>query len=62
MALCVEMLVSGSLAANREEARQKLQAVLDNGKAAEVFGRMVAAQKGLLILLKITTNTCRLRY
>ncbi|EOE0522767.1 thymidine phosphorylase [Providencia stuartii] len=46
MALCVEMLVSGSLAANREEARQKLQEVLDNGKAAEVFGRMVAAQKG----------------
>ncbi|WP_369309873.1 thymidine phosphorylase [Providencia rettgeri] len=46
MALCVEMLVSGSLAATREEARQKLQAVLDNGKAADVFGRMVAAQKG----------------
>ncbi|CAG9410080.1 MULTISPECIES: thymidine phosphorylase [Providencia] len=46
MALCVEMLVSGKLAANREEARQKLQAVLDNGQAAEVFGRMVAAQKG----------------
>ncbi|MEY1577852.1 thymidine phosphorylase [Providencia manganoxydans] len=46
MALCVEMLVSGTLAANRDEARQKLQAVLDNGKAAEVFGRMVAAQKG----------------
>ncbi|WP_336194284.1 thymidine phosphorylase [Providencia stuartii] len=45
MALCVEMLVSGTLAANRDEARQKLQAVLDNGKAAEVFGRMVAAQK-----------------
>ena len=37
MALCVEMLI---------EARAKLQAVLDNGKAAEVFGRMVAAQKG----------------
>lgn len=46
MALCVEMLVSGTLAANRDEARQKLQAVLDNGKGAEVFGRMVAAQKG----------------
>ncbi|ATG15096.1 thymidine phosphorylase [Providencia alcalifaciens] len=46
MALCVEMLVSGKLAANREDARQKLQAVLDNGQAAEVFGRMVAAQKG----------------
>ncbi|SPY76506.1 thymidine phosphorylase [Providencia rustigianii] len=46
MALCVEMLVSGKLAANRDEARQKLQAVLDNGQAAEVFGRMVAAQNG----------------
>ncbi|MEX9948588.1 thymidine phosphorylase [Providencia sp. wls1919] len=46
MALCVEMLVSGKLASDRDDARQKLQAVLDNGKAAEVFGRMVAAQKG----------------
>lgn len=47
MVLCIEMLVSGTLAANRNEACQKLQAVLDNGKAAEIFGRMVAAQKGL---------------
>lgn len=62
MALCVEMLVSGSLAANREEARQKLQAVLDNGKAAEVFGRMVAAQKAQVTLLKTTTNICLLLY
>ncbi|MBI6528063.1 thymidine phosphorylase [Proteus vulgaris] len=46
MALCVEMLVSGRLADSRQQARQKLQDVLDNGKAAEVFGRMVAAQKG----------------
>lgn len=46
MALCVEMLISGKLAKNDAEARAKLQAVLDNGKAAEVFGRMVAAQKG----------------
>ncbi len=46
MALCVEMLISGKLAADDAEARAKLQAVLDNGKAAEVFGRMVAAQKG----------------
>ncbi|OAT33253.1 thymidine phosphorylase [Proteus myxofaciens] len=46
MALCVEMLVSGRLADDRQQARQKLQAVLDNGKAAEVFSRMVAAQKG----------------
>ncbi|HCB0252301.1 TPA: thymidine phosphorylase [Klebsiella pneumoniae] len=46
MALCVEMLISGKLAADDAEAHAKLQAVLDNGKAAEVFGRMVAAQKG----------------
>lgn len=46
MALCVEMLLSGGLAQNDAGARAKLQAVLDNGKAAEVFGRMVAAQKG----------------
>ncbi|HEY3590147.1 MAG TPA: thymidine phosphorylase [Buttiauxella sp.] len=46
MALCVEMLLSGNLAKDDAEARLKLQAVLDNGKAAEVFGRMVAAQKG----------------
>ncbi|CDM88480.1 thymidine phosphorylase [Xenorhabdus bovienii] len=46
MALSAEMLVSGNLAADRAEARRKLQAVLDNGKAAEIFERMVAAQKG----------------
>ncbi|MBD9643512.1 MULTISPECIES: thymidine phosphorylase [Pantoea] len=46
MALCAEMLVSGKLAENDADARQKLQQVLDNGKAAEVFARMVAAQKG----------------
>ncbi|MEK6306892.1 MAG: thymidine phosphorylase [Pantoea dispersa] len=46
LALCAEMLISGKLAANEAEARQKLQQVLDNGKAAEVFARMVAAQNG----------------
>ena len=46
MALCSEMLLSGNLAQNDAEARAKLQAVLDNGKAAEIFGRMVAAQDG----------------
>ncbi|HAT2609487.1 TPA: thymidine phosphorylase [Kluyvera intermedia] len=46
MALCVEMLVSGKLAKDDAEARRQLQTVLDNGKAAEIFGRMVAAQKG----------------
>ncbi|WP_024556413.1 thymidine phosphorylase, partial [Franconibacter pulveris] len=46
MALCVEMLISGQLAKDEADARGKLQAVLDNGSAAEIFGRMVAAQKG----------------
>lgn len=45
MALCVEMLISGNLAKGDAEARAKLQAVLDNGKAAEIFGRMVAARR-----------------
>ncbi|MDC9593052.1 thymidine phosphorylase [Xenorhabdus sp. IM139775] len=46
MALSAEMLVSGHLAIDRDEAYRKLQAVLDSGKAAEIFGRMVAAQGG----------------
>lgn len=46
LALCSEMLISGKLAASEEEARSKLQQVLDNGQAAEVFARMVAAQGG----------------
>ena len=46
LALSAEMLVSGGLAADSDEATQKLQAVLDNGRAAEVFSRMVNAQKG----------------
>ncbi|WP_288495984.1 thymidine phosphorylase [uncultured Pantoea sp.] len=46
LALCSEMLISGRLAASESEARQKLMRVLDNGQAAECFGRMVAAQKG----------------
>ncbi|AOM41269.1 thymidine phosphorylase [Xenorhabdus hominickii] len=46
MALSAEMLLSGHLATDRDDAHRKLQAVLDSGKAAEIFGRMVAAQKG----------------
>ena len=33
MALCAEMLISAGLASDDGEARRKLQAVLDNGKA-----------------------------
>ncbi|MHA6312618.1 MULTISPECIES: thymidine phosphorylase [Pantoea] len=46
LALCSEMLISGKLAADEKEARQQLMQVLDNGKAAEIFARMVAAQNG----------------
>lgn len=46
MSLCVEMLLAGRLVENPDVARQRLQAVLDNGRAVEVFGRMVAAQGG----------------
>lgn len=46
LALCSEMLISGKLATDDAQARQKLMQVLDNGKAAEVFARMVAAQNG----------------
>lgn len=46
MALCTEMLISAGLASNDVDARAKLQAVLDNGKAAEIFGRMVTGLGG----------------
>lgn len=46
LALGAEMLASGGLAANRAEAIRKLQTVLDNGRAAEVFSHMVRAQRG----------------
>lgn len=44
--LCAEMLLLGGLAADIEEGRGKLQAVLDNGRAAEIFGEMVTALGG----------------
>lgn len=46
LALCTEMLLSAGLAADEQGARAKLQAVLDNGKAAEIFGRMVTGLGG----------------
>jgi thymidine phosphorylase len=52
MALCAEMLVLGKLAASLDEARAKLQQVLDSGAAAERFARMVAALGGPADLLQ----------
>ncbi|MGY0614184.1 thymidine phosphorylase [Vibrio sp. FJH11] len=46
MALCAEMLVLGKLAENTDDARAKLMEVLDNGKAAECFGKMIAGLGG----------------
>ena len=46
MASCAEMLVLGKLAENTEDARAKLMEALDNGKAAECFGKMVAGLGG----------------
>ncbi|HHQ4673028.1 TPA: thymidine phosphorylase [Aeromonas veronii] len=46
MALCAEMLISAGLASDERDARGKLQAVLDNGKAAEIFGSMVTGLGG----------------
>lgn len=46
MALCAEMVCSAKLAETTAEARDKLQAGLDSGKALEVFSKMVAALGG----------------
>ncbi|MGL5126845.1 MAG: thymidine phosphorylase [Aeromonas popoffii] len=46
MSLSAEMLISAHLASDDSDARRKLQAVLDNGKAAEIFGRMVTGLGG----------------
>ncbi|QIA64122.1 thymidine phosphorylase [Vibrio astriarenae] len=46
MALCAEMLVLAKLATDSDDARSKLQAVLDNGKAAECFVKMVSGLGG----------------
>ncbi|HDN9511786.1 thymidine phosphorylase [Aeromonas salmonicida] len=46
MSLCAEMLISAHLASDDADARRKLQAVLDNGKTAEIFGRMVTGLGG----------------
>ena len=47
MAQAIELLVSGELATSIDEwVRKKLQIVLDNGQAAEIFGKMVHSLGG----------------
>ncbi|MFQ5347564.1 MAG: thymidine phosphorylase [Rhodothalassiaceae bacterium] len=46
MALVAEMLVLGGLAGDREAARDRALEALQSGRAAEIFGRMIAAMGG----------------
>ncbi|WP_298441337.1 thymidine phosphorylase [uncultured Ferrimonas sp.] len=46
MTQAAELLVLGKLADSQEHALEKLQAVLDNGQAAERFGKMVTGLGG----------------
>ncbi|MGN0914545.1 MAG: thymidine phosphorylase [Alphaproteobacteria bacterium] len=46
MRLCAELLVSANLAANLDEAENKLQKALDSGKALEIFAKMVTMLGG----------------
>lgn len=46
LALAAEMLLVGGLQSSREAARDQAEAALVSGRAAEVFGRMVAALGG----------------
>jgi thymidine phosphorylase len=44
--LVAEMLILGGKAADRTTGKKMAQAVLDNGKAADIFDRMIAIQGG----------------
>ena len=46
VSLCAELLVLGKLADTVDDARNKIQTILDNGKAAEHFAQMVTALGG----------------
>jgi len=46
IALCAQMLVLGKLAKDTAEAVGKLEAALESGRAAEIFGKMVAGLGG----------------
>jgi thymidine phosphorylase len=50
-ALTAELLVLGKLAANIQDARQKIETVLKNGKAAEHFARMTVLLGGPVDLM-----------
>jgi thymidine phosphorylase len=52
MALCSEMLLASGLAQRADDARLRLDAALDSGRAAEIFAHMVSALGGPADLLE----------
>ena len=46
MAQCQQLLINGKLATDADDAKKQLQSVLDSGKAAECFAKMVSEQGG----------------
>ena len=46
LSLCAEMLVVGGIETDRERARQRCLEAVTSGRAAELFGRMIAALGG----------------
>ncbi|MGV6851540.1 MAG: thymidine phosphorylase [bacterium] len=46
LTLCAEILVNTGLFTNSEQAKQRLQQVIDNGDALEIFAKMVHQQGG----------------
>ena len=46
LSLCAEMLVVGGIETDRERARAQCEEAVTNGRAAEIFGRMVSALGG----------------
>jgi thymidine phosphorylase len=56
LASCVEMLVLAGLADNDQDAEVKLMEALDNGKAAQCFGKMVSGLGGQLDFVENYAN------
>ncbi len=52
LALTAEMLVAAGLEPDRDAARQRCDATIENGRAAEIFARMVSALGGPADLLE----------
>ena len=54
--LCAEMLIHGDLATNLAQGREQIERVIENGRAAEIFAKMVTALGGPSDLLEASTK------